>query len=155
MKAAGSTFRLLPALLFTLLATATSSPAHESRILVENALISSDQSAGGLTLNLELQPQRDYVFELRGRLERGIPTLRVDQPGSDPSVIRYLPVPAGGLVFRVRNTGKLRLIIYQDSAFSYRLDRLLLRAVAPGKGTISDIFDASLPADRYTLPPFP
>ena len=148
-------WRVLPLLLILPLlgpACMRRPPAPESRTLVENVRLASTQPPGGLTLNLELEPARDYVLELRGRLEEGVPTLRVDQEGSNPSAPRYLAVAPEGLVFRVRSTGRLRLMIYQDAPFRYLLDSLRLRTAEPADTGIPDIFDADLPATRYTLP---
>ena len=117
----------LAAALLCLLLGSCRSPLDEDRVLVSNVVVECTQPPGGLWFRVDVTPGKDYVVELAGGYQLGVPTLRIDLEDNDPLNLQYLQIHASGIKARVRSGGKLRLLIVQDTAFRYAVSSLHVR----------------------------
>jgi hypothetical protein len=126
--------------------------ANELEALMKDVSISTESAPAGLVVAIEVKPGRDYVVELRGHAEVGAPTLRVDRDDAIEYMPRYLSSVAGNLRFRAAAKSRLRLLLYQDSPFTYDVTLLQIRPAGDSDNAVADVFDGSVPLSRYTLP---
>jgi alginate O-acetyltransferase complex protein AlgI len=131
------------------------SALDEDRLLASNIVVECTQPPGGLWFRVNVTPGKDYIVELAGEYQLGVPTLRIDLEDNDPANLQYLPVGGSGIKARVRSGGRLRLLIAQDTAFRYSVTALRVRPAVTAEDYAVPLVcreKMALPAWVYRIP---
>lgn len=99
-------------------------PPHSKGEIISNIRFSASKAPAGLFVMLHFDPTQDYLVEVRGSAGSVPPTLRIDNLSAEEPRLQYLSLAGQGVRFLVQRHSQLRLLIYQDSPFSYDLHSL-------------------------------
>lgn len=82
---------------------------------------SGSKAPAGLAVNFTLRPELTYRLRVTGSVLTGRTTLRLRRDAEEPA---YYAAPDGEEDFKVRGVEQLEVLLYEDDAFSYRIEAL-------------------------------
>lgn len=92
--------------------------------VLANMKIHSQMSPGGLFVNIKLDPNSSYRFELRGTPAGTAASLRLRASIDGHERLKYLSLAHQGVQFTVSRLDAIELLIFQDTPFDYFLRSL-------------------------------